>query len=245
MKCILLAAGYATRLYPLTKDKPKALLELGNKTILDRIMDKIEEIDRIDDVYVVTNHRFAGIFSEWAKGYKGSKKIKVLDDGTTDNDNRLGAIGDMNFVIENENINDELFVLASDVIFDFSLKGLFELYDECKANVISARYIESIETLRTMGVLKLDENDKVVEFEEKPQEPKSNYGVPPFYLYKRETIDLIKQYLAEGNNSDAPGYLIPWLIEHTDVYAYKFDDRIIDIGIPAAYYEACEIYKNK
>ena len=245
MKCILLAAGYATRLYPLTKDKPKALLELGNKTILDRIMDKIEEIDRIDDVYVVTNHRFADIFSEWAKGYGGSKKVKVLDDGTTDNDNRLGAIGDMNFVIENENIDDELFVLASDVIFDFSLKGLFDLYDECKANVISASYVEDIETLRTMGVLKLSDDDKVIEFEEKPQEPKSHYGVPPFYLYKKETIDLIKQYLAEGNNSDAPGYLIPWLIEHTDVYAYKFDERIIDIGIPSAYYEACEIYKNK
>lgn len=244
MKCILLAAGYATRLYPLTKDKPKALLKLGSKTILDRIMDKIEEIDRIDDVYVITNHVFAEIFSDWAKGYRGTKRIKVLDDGTTDNDNRLGAIGDMNFVIENENIDDELFVLASDVIFDFSLKGLFELYDTCGTNVISARYVEEIETLRTMGVLKLSEDGKVTDFEEKPKEPQSHYGVPPFYVYKKETINLIKQYLREGNNSDAPGYFIPWLIEHSDVYAYKSDERIIDIGIPAAYYEACEIYKN-
>lgn len=245
MKCILLAAGYATRLYPLTKDKPKALLTLGNKTILDRLMDKIEKIDRIDDVYVITNHIFADIFSKWAEGYKGEKKIKVLDDGTTSNDNRLGAIGDMNYVIEKENIDDELFVLASDVIFDFEFDGLFNVYDKCGANTISARYIDDIETLRTMGVLKLDSSDKVVDFEEKPLEPKSNYGVPPFYLYRRETISLIKRYLAEGNNSDAPGYFIPWLIKNADVYAYRFDDEIIDIGIPSAYYTACELYKDK
>ncbi len=245
MKCILLAAGYATRLYPLTKDKPKALLELGNKTILDRIMDKLEEIERIDDVYIVTNHRFADIFTNWAKDYKGPKKVKVLDDGTTTNDNRLGAIGDMNYVIEQEKIDDEIFVLASDVIFDFSLKGMFDLFDKLDADVISARYVESIETLRSMGVLKLDDNGLVTDFEEKPQNPQSHYGVPPFYIYRRSTIELIRQYLREGNNSDAPGYFIPWLIGHTDVYAYKFDENIIDIGVPAAYYEACEMYKDR
>ena len=245
MKCILLAAGYATRLYPLTKDKPKALLTLGNKTILDRIMDKLEEIERIDDVYIVTNHRFADIFQQWSEGYKRSKTVKVLDDGTTKNDNRLGAIGDMNFVIDKENIDDELFVLASDVIFDFSLKALFDLYDKCDGDTISAQFIEDIETLRTMGVLKLDENNKVTDFEEKPQNPQSHYGVPPFYVYRKSTIALIKQYLNEGNNSDAPGYFIPWLIRHTSVYACKFEERIIDIGIPSAYYEACKIYKNK
>lgn len=245
MKCILLAAGYATRLYPLTKDRPKALLSMGNKTILDRLMDKIEEIKRIDEVFIITNHIFADIFTKWAEEYKGEKKVKVLDDGTTTNDNRLGAIGDMNFVLDKENIDDEIFVLASDVIFDFSLQGLFDTYDEKDGDVISARYIESVETLRTMGVLSLDENDKVTEFEEKPQEPKSNYGVPPFYIYRKSTLALIKQYLAEGNNSDAPGYFIPWLIKHTDVYAHTLDENIIDIGIPSAYYEACELYKDR
>ena len=190
MKCILLAAGYATRLYPLTKDRPKALLSMGNKTILDRLMDKIEEIKRIDEVFIITNHIFADIFTKWAEEYKGEKKVKVLDDGTTTNDNRLGAIGDMNFVLDKENIDDEIFVLTSDVIFDFSLQGLFDTYDEKDGDVISARYIESVETLRTMGVLSLDENNKVTEFEEKPQEPKSNYGVPPFYIYRKSTLAL-------------------------------------------------------
>lgn len=245
MKCILLAAGYATRLYPLTKDKPKALLTLGKKTILDRLMDKIEEIERIDEVFIITNHIFADVFSNWAKSYGGRLKVKVLDDGTTNNDNRLGAIGDMQYVIKHEKIDDEIFVLASDVVFEFSLKGLFELYDSCGSDVISAHYVESLETLRSMGVLSLDDNGRVTEFEEKPQNPKSHYGVPPFYIYRKSTLELIKRYLDEGNNSDAPGYFIPWLIGHSDVYAYKFDEDITDIGIPSAYYEACEYYKDK
>lgn len=245
MKCILLAAGYATRLYPLTKDKPKALLTLGKKTILDRLMDKIEEIERIDEVFIITNHIFADVFSDWAKSYGGRLKVKVLDDGTTNNDNRLGAIGDMQYVIEHEKIDNEIFVLASDVVFEFSLKGLFELYDSCGSDVISAHYVESLETLRSMGVLSLDDNGRVTEFEEKPQNPKSHYGVPPFYIYRKSTLELIKRYLDEGNNSDAPGYFIPWLIGHSDVYAYKFDEDITDIGIPSAYYEACEYYKDK
>ncbi len=245
MKCILLAAGYATRLYPLTKDRPKALLQLGKKTILDRLMDKIEEINKIDEVYIVTNHVFADVFTEWAKSYCGRLPVKVLDDGTTTNDNRLGAIGDMHYVIKEENITDEIFVLASDVIFDFSLQGLFDLYDTCGSDVISAHYVESIETLQQMGVLSLDDDGRVTEFEEKPKNPKSHYGAPPFYLYRKSTLALINQYLEEGNNPDAPGYFIPWLIDHTDVYAYKFDEDITDIGVPSAYYAACEEYKDK
>lgn len=245
MKCILLAAGYATRLYPLTKDRPKALLELGGKTILDRLLEKIEKIERIDEVFVVTNHIFADIFTKWSKTYAGGKKIKVIDDGTTNNENRLGAIGDMNFVIEREKIDDEIFVLASDVVFDFSFDGMFDLYDRVGADVISARYVESIETLKSMGVLKLDPDCRVIEFEEKPAVPRSHYGVPPFYIYRRATLELIRKYLKEGNNSDAPGYFIPWLIRRTDVFAYKLNEDIIDIGIPSAYYEACEKYKNR
>ncbi len=245
MKCILLAAGYATRLYPLTKDRPKALLQLGKKTILDRLMDKIEEIEKIDEVFIVTNHRFAENFTEWADAYNGKLRVKVLDDGTTTNDNRLGAIGDMHYVIKEEKLDDEIFVLASDVIFDFSLQGLFDLYDSCGGDVISAHYVESKEALQQMGVLSLEENGRVTEFEEKPQSPKSNYGAPPFYLYRKSTLALIDRYLEEGNNPDAPGYFIPWLLKHTEVYAYRFDEDIIDIGIPSAYYEACEEYKDR
>lgn len=242
MDCILLAAGYATRLYPLTENMPKALLTMGKKTILDWVVEKIEKIDDINNIYIVTNHRFASNFEEWAKTYAGSKHVEVLDDGTTNNDNRLGAIGDMKYVIDQKKIDDEIFVLASDNIFDFELTDMMDLYREKNADVISAHYIPDIETLRSMGVVGLNDESKVIDFVEKPAEPKSHYGAPPFYIYRKETLALINQYLEEGNNPDAPGHFIPWLITKTDVYAYTFDVMTIDIGTPKSYYEAQKLF---
>ena len=244
MDCILLAAGYATRLYPLTKDKPKALLTLGKKTILDIVMDRISEISEIDNVYIITNHRFADNFEEWAKDYKGRLSVSVIDDGTTDNDNRLGAIGDTYYTIKEKNINDDLFVLASDNAFKFALTDMVKLFYSSGCDTISAHYIEDLETLKSMGVLSLDDDNFVTEFVEKPAEPKSHYGAPPFYMYKKETIKLIEQYLKEGNNPDAPGNFIQWLITKTKVKAYTFDDMIIDIGTPKAYEEAKVIFAD-
>lgn len=243
MECILLAAGYATRLYPLTENKPKALLTLGNKTILDWVVEKIEKIEEINNIYIVTNHRFTNQFEEWASGYKGTKKAVIIDDGTTDNDNRLGAIGDMKYVIDKMKIDDEIFVLASDNIFDFELTDMMELYRKKKSDIISAHYIEDIETLKSMGVVDLNGDNRVLSFVEKPSEPKSHYGVPPFYIYKKETLPLIEQYLSEGNNPDAPGHFVPWLITKTDVFAYTFDVMTIDIGTPKAYYEAQKLFE--
>lgn len=156
MDCILLAAGYATRLYPLTKDKPKALLGLGTKTILDIVMERISEIEQIDNVFIVTNHRFADSFEAWKKGYSGRLNVSVLDDGTTDNDNRLGAIGDMHYVIKQKNITDDVFVLASDNAFRFSLTKMVELFYSSGCDTISAHYIEDIDVLKAMGVLQLN-----------------------------------------------------------------------------------------
>lgn len=238
MKCIILAAGYATRLYPLTENMPKALLEIRGKTMLDLVVEKVEEIEEIKDIYIVTNHRFITHFSDWAREYKGRMSIKVLDDLTDSNDNRLGAIGDIKFVIDSEKTDEDIFVLASDNIFRFSLVGMYNMYKEKKCDTISAHYVEDRETLKRMGVLSMDAGNRVTAFEEKPSEPKSNYGVPPFYFYRRETLPLIERYIAEGNNPDAPGHFIPWLIKHTDVYAYEFKDAIIDIGTPEAYEEA-------
>lgn len=242
MDCILLAAGYATRLYPLTENMPKALLTMGKKTILDWVVEKIEKIDDINNIYIVTNHRFASNFEEWAKTYAGSKHVEVLDDGTTNNDNRLGAIGDMKYVIDQKKIDDEIFVLASDNIFDFELTDMMDLYREKNTDVISAHYIPDIETLRSMGVVELNDESKVIDFVEKPAEPKSHYGAPPFYIYRKGTLALINQYLEEGNNPDAPGHFIPWLITKTDVYAYTFDVMTIDIGTPKSYYEAQKLF---
>lgn len=241
MQCILLAAGYATRLYPLTENMPKALLKLGDKTILDMVVDKISEVEDVENIYIVTNDKFYTHFCEWSATYKGGKGIKVLNDHTTSNDNRLGAIGDLKYVIEQENIDDEILVMASDNIFGFSLNSFVDVYKEKKADMICAHTIENKEELHSMGVVELDESGKVLSFEEKPEHPKSDLGVPPFYLYKKETLPMINKYLAEGNNPDAPGHFVPWLISQTDVYAYVFDATRIDIGTVAAYEEACDL----
>lgn len=243
MECILLAAGYATRLYPLTENKPKALLKLGSKTILDMVAEKIEKVEDINHIYIVTNHRFAGQFSDWAKEYKGTKKVEVLDDGTTSNDNRLGAIGDIEFVIRQKKIDDELFVLASDNIFDFELTDMMDLFRSKDGDVIAAHYIEDKNVLKAMGVVKLEEGGKVTEFVEKPAEPQSNYGALPFYIYRKSTVPMIDKYLKDGNNPDAPGYFVGWLVDRADVYAYQFDVMAIDIGTPESYYEAQKLFE--
>lgn len=243
MQCILLAAGYATRLYPLTENMPKALLRLGDKTILDMVVDKISEVKDIENIYIVTNEKFHTHFEDWAKTYIGGKKIKVINDHTTSNGNRLGAIGDLKYVIDGEGVDDEILVMASDNIFDFSLNDFVALYREKNADMICAHPIENKELLHSMGVVELDGENKVIGFEEKPENPKSDLGVPPFYLYKRETVKLVDKYLREGNNPDAPGHFVPWLIGEKDVYAFVFDATRIDIGTPESYYEAVELEK--
>ncbi len=244
MQCVLLAAGYATRLYPLTENMPKALLKLGSKTILDMVVDKISEVTDIDSIYIVTNEKFHTHFEDWSKTYNGGKKIKVINDHTTSNDNRLGAIGDLKYVIDGEEIDDEILVMASDNIFGFSLNDFVGAYRKKNADMICAHTIENKNELHSMGVVELDKDGKVISFEEKPENPKSDLGVPPFYLYRKETIPLVDKYLLEGNNPDAPGHFIPWLIGQTNVYAYVFDAARIDIGTPESYYEACELQKQ-
>ena len=224
MQCVLLAAGYATRLYPLTENMPKALLKLGDKTILEMVTDKIDEVSDVENIYIVTNEKFYKQFEKWCESYKGPKKVKVINDHTTSNDNIL--------------------VMASDNIFDFSLCDFVDMYRSKNADMICAHTIENKEDLHSMGVVELDGDGKVTSFEEKPKQPKSDLGVPPFYLYKRDTLPLIDEYLKEGNNPDAPGHFIPWLIGKNDVYAYVFDAVRIDIGTPESYYDACEKQKN-
>lgn len=244
MKCILLAAGYATRLYPLTENMPKALLKLGDKTILDMVVEQIDTVNEVDDIYIITNNKFYDHFLKWAESYTGPKAVKVLNDKTTSNSNRLGAIGDLKFVIDSENINDEILVMASDNIFGFPLTNFTGAYLKKGYDMICAHKIENKAELHTMGVVELDKDSRVISFEEKPQNPKSDLGVPPFYIYRRETLQLIDKYLNEGNNPDAPGHFIPWLIKHTDVYAYVFDATRIDIGTVESYTEACELQRQ-
>lgn len=235
MKCIILAAGYATRLYPLTKNTAKPLLKVGDKSILDHIVEKVEKVDVVDEVFIVTNDKFYPDFVKWALGYKGGKSIKVVNDHTTTNDNRLGAIADIQYVMDDVDLDDDLLVLAGDNLFDFELVDFVEFYESVGADCITTHQLDDVEEIKRTGVIELDDRGVVTSFEEKPEHPKSNLAVPPFYIYQRETLPLIGKYLAEGENPDAPGNFIPWLIERKEVYAYKFSGKRYDIGTVESY----------
>lgn len=245
MKGLILAAGYATRLYPLTKNQPKPLLEVAGKSILDYIVEKMDRVATMDEIIIVTNDKFTVHFDKWVEEADYTKKITVVNDGTTTNENRLGAIGDIQFVIDKFQIEDDLMVLAGDNLFDFELTDFANFFEE-KGNDIITAYTEENEVQRKRaGIVELDQTSKVLSFEEKPEQPKSHFAVPAFYLYKKGTLAEFNNYLDEGHNADAPGYFIPYLIEKKPVYAFKFEGQRYDIGTVESYERVQEIFKDK
>lgn len=245
MKCIILAAGYATRLYPLTKDKPKPLLDVAGKTILDHIMEKVAKVPEIDEVIIVSNAKFYDQFIAWSKEARYAKTITVLNDGTTSNEIRLGAIRDIQSAIDELAINEDIMVLAGDNLFDFELTDFVEYFQKVGTDCITA-YKETDEAqLKRAGVVELDTSGKVLSFEEKPEDPKSDFAVPAFYIYKKETLPLFKKYLDEGNNPDAPGHFVPWLINKKSVHAWILPGKRYDIGTLESYKRVQEIFANR
>lgn len=244
MKALILAAGYATRLYPLTLDKPKALLPIAGKPILDYIVDQIETISEIDELIVVSNHKFYPHFTKWSEGRKSRLNLVVLNDNTTDDTNKLGAIGDINYAIEKLGIDDDLLVMAGDNIFTFALKDYYNAFKQRDCDMILVKEIDSINDLRRMANVETDGLGLVVGMVEKPQNPKTNLAAFASYIYKKDTVPMIKQYLDEGNNPDAPGFFPSWLYKQKSVYAYKFEGECYDIGTPESYKEVNEIFEN-
>ncbi len=229
MKCLILAAGYATRLYPLTENFPKPLLEVGNKTILDWLVDDIDTLGEIDEYIVVSNHKYAEHFIKWAKSKK--QKVTVVDDLTETNETRLGAVKDIQFVIEKLSIDDDLLVIAGDNVLDFSLTEFIKYFLNKNASCIM-RYFESdSQRLLKSGVVTLEgESDKVVKMAEKPSVPETNWCCPPFYCYKKSDIKLVKKGIEQGCGTDAPGSFVSWLCTQVDVYAMKMPGKRYDIG---------------
>ena len=245
MKGLVLAAGYATRLYPLTKNQPKPLLEVAGKSILDYIVEKMEKVEAIDEIIIVTNDKFTSHFEEWAKQSDYKKPLTVINDGTTTNDNRLGAIGDIQFVIEQLNLEDDLMILAGDNLFDFELTDFAEYFYKVDTDIITTYPEEDEAQLKRAGVIEIDEDSKVLSFEEKPEQPKSNFCVPAFYLYRRETLSEFKNYLADGHNPDAPGHFVPYLINKKSVHAFLFEGQRYDIGTVESYEKVQQIFEQK
>lgn len=238
MKALVLAAGYATRLYPLTVERPKALLPLAGSTILDLLVDKLEELDGLDEILIVSNRKFCAAFQEWLAGRRSPKRIRILDDGTTSEENRLGAIGDIQWTLEHTGLNDDLFVVAGDNVFGFGLQGFVEYFRCVERDCILVKEVDDPEELRRIGVVELDGEGRVLSFEEKPAVPRSRIGVYAMYLYRRETLPLFRQYLTEGNRPDAPSHFPEWLYRRREIRAYPAEGDIEDIGTQEAYREA-------
>lgn len=245
MKSIIIAAGYATRLYPLTENYPKPLLKVGKKSILERMLDDIDLISDIDAHIVVTNHKFFHIFEEWKKQVNYSKPITIIDDGTTDNENRLGAVRDLLLAINTKGIDDDVMVLAADNILDFSFQGFVDFFHEKQSSVIMCYHEPELKRLQRTGVIAIDKNMRVLEMQEKPQDPISSWGVPPFYIYRREELSLILDSLNHGCAFDAPGNLAHYLVNKTTIHAWKMPGTRFDIGSLDSYREVQERFIGK
>ena len=242
MKCLILAAGYATRLYPLTENFPKPLLKVKEKPILDWLIDDIDKTGNVDEYVIISNDKFYNHFKEYAK--TKSQKITVLNDKTTSNETRLGAVKDIQFAIETLNISEEVLVIAGDNLLDFSLAEFIDYSLSKNTSCIMRYFEESIEKLKKCGVAEIDEKDRVVKLIEKPSEPKSNWACPPFYYYTKETLALIKKGIESGCGVDAPGSFIAWLCSQTIVHAFKMPGKRYDIGNLESYQKVQKEYKG-
>ncbi len=242
MKNIVIAAGYATRLGELTKNFPKPLLKIGESTILGRMLDDIDRIPEIDEHIIVTNHRFAPIFEQWAGENFYEKPITIIDDGTETNETRLGAVCDLLFTMEQLNIDDDMLVVAADNLLFFSFQEFVDFANQKGTSCIMCHEQPSIEKLQRTGVVELDDDQKVLGMEEKPQVPKSHWAVPPFYIYKQKDLELVRHSVENGCGKDAPGNLAHYMVEHTTMHAWKMTAGRFDIGSLDTYYEAVEKY---
>lgn len=241
---IIIAAGYATRLYPLTENFPKPLLKIGGSTILDRMMADLDSIPEITGYIIVTNHRFAHIFEGWKANSDYKKPVTVIDDGTTDNDNRLGAVRDLLLALEECNVDDDIMVLAADNILDFPMQGFVDYFKEKGTSVIMCHHEPELRKLRRTGVIAVDGDMKVLEMQEKPEEPVSNWAVPPFYIYSRKDLPLIRDCMAHGCGFDAPGNLAHYLTDVTALHAWPMPGARFDIGSMDSYREAQERFQG-
>jgi len=246
VKVIILAAGYAVRLQPLTLNTPKPLLTVGGKTLLDRILASIDTVKGWDKAYIITNAKFAQNFTEWQKSSKYKDRTEVINDGSTTNDNRLGAIKDMELVIKGRSIEDDLLVVAGDNLFDFDMVKFIEFAGARPDGVSVALYdVGSKELAKSYGIVKLDNGCRVVDFEEKPPEPKSTLASTGVYYFPKNKLPFISEYVKMQNKLDAPGYYIGWLSAKDRVHGFKFLEDWYDIGTIESYKKADKIYTEK
>ena len=242
MKCLILAAGYATRLYPLTENFPKPLLEVRGKTILDWLVDDIDSSELVDQYVVVSNHKFVQHFKRWAKGKM--QNITVLDDGTSTNETRLGAVKDIQFAIDDLKLDDDLLIIAGDNVLDFSLTMFIQYARQKKTSCIMVYYEPKLERLKKSGVVVIGDEERVIGMKEKPEKPESTWCCPPFYFILQKDVPLVAKGIMAGCGTDAPGSFIAWLYKQVPIHAMEMPGRRYDIGNLESYEQVRQTYKG-
>ncbi|MFC1699505.1 nucleotidyltransferase family protein [Candidatus Omnitrophota bacterium] len=239
MKCLILAAGYATRMYPLTLNTPKPLLSVGGKPAIEHIIARIDEIDEIDEIFVVTNKKFFQHFKQWQDKFRSKIPIKILNDGTASENDRLGAIGDMDFAINQEGIDDDLLVIAGDNLFELGLKTFIDFSRQHSPSSSVGLYnLKDLAAVKRYSQVRVDENDRIVEFTEKPEHPSATLVAKCIYFFSKSELGLINEYVRSGNHADAPGRYIAWLCQRVAVYGCAFRGKWYDIGNQEIYQKA-------
>lgn len=244
MKCVIFAAGYATRLYPLTKDTPKPLLKVAGTPMIEHILQKIECHKQIKDVYIVTNSRFAAQFDSWNQGFRSRLNIKIVDDGTDSNENRLGAIGDLKYVLDKEAIKDDLLLIAGDNLFEDNLGDLIGIFLKNRKPTIGVIDVGSEELAKNYGVVEIDRRNIIKDFSEKPQQPQSTLISTFVYALPAASINIIHSYASSGNPMDRAGDFIKHLSMREEVFAVPLEGKWFDIGTLDQYHMANKQYTN-
>ena len=246
MKALILAAGYGTRLLALGEGRPKALLDINNKPLINYTLEKIQSLANLNEVLVVTNDKFHTHFEDWAKAQKKFPyPIRVINDGTKTPEERLGSVGDMNFVLKKTNLKDDLLVIGGDNLFDYELTDYLEFSKNKKTITIGLYDIGDLNQAPKFGVVSLDQKCKIINFEEKPKQPKSTLIAMCCYYLPANSLGLIQQYLNESGKSDTAGDFIRWVSQKIDVYGFKFIGKWYDIGSIESYHEAQKAFANK
>jgi len=247
MKLIILAAGYATRLYPLTLDRPKPLLMVAGKPMIEHVLDNLAPVTEIDHAYVVTNAKFAGHFRRWADTYGADKTgigFTIINDQSTDDSNKLGAIGDLNLVLTQTGIEDDIVVVAGDNLFSDSLEEFGRFVRERRAPVLAVYDVGDLEAIRKYNSIEVDAEGRITFFEEKPARPRSTLTGIALYFYPRSSLALIRQYVEEGNNPDQPGRLVQWMYQRTPFYTWRVPGIWYDVGSKETLEEANRIFSQ-
>lgn len=245
MKAIILAGGYAKRLWPLTKETPKPLLVVGGKEIITRIIEKVELIEDITEIVISTNAKFKKKFREYIQNRAFKKPIKIVVEPTSNEGEKLGSIGGIGFLIDHLKIGDDVFIIGGDNIFEFDLQDLFNYYKDCNASVVALKKIPDKELIKNYGVCTIGKDNVITKCREKPQKPKSDLASTACYLFTINDFMLVKKYLKEGNSPDGMGNFVAWLIKHTNIYAYVFKEAWYDIGSFESLGEARKRYEKE